>query len=847
MPTQTQLSDYFKKKRGRPKGPAAPRKKKKKAAAKPAAKPKPPPAKQAPAKTTRTGWGTGENLKRMRAAVEGWDNNSEQKREAEGDMKRYAALVEIPYKTFQKYACTDKSKRRKLGGSVGRPSLVDKETAQTVVDTVRRRDRGNDGMSQKQVVDTLQELIPGLTRSQADNTFRRTIRPAHKKELTGIVKAQATTTKRTAITVRQQHRWHLLVNDAVARLNERNTGRCNVTGKPFSEVAHYFLVGGDETCLLASDGEVRIIGDKQKKKHEKRKEDSRMSITLYRTGSVAGNGPCAFLMAGQRRRPGFDDDFLMKHGAAAGSTLVMTESGFMTDDAWAKIAPKMIEGIRSMDIISGNPQWWVLKIVDGFGSHTADWKVMQLYADAKIELIKEEADSSHINQAYDKYVAKNDKRCGRALLDNLRRSGSSYTKGVLDQWHLVHVADLHQYSFNFASSGVRCRCLRRRQNDVFSSVTQVGIAMNRACKPETWAKSFEAVNLDLRSRQSFMEWCQRISSDLEAGDIFKPPQQEDGDPYYCLGPYWQGMSPKEKKEAVALFDEYKGWTPECVNRLQKDLGVPKSELMHVRLGVQLAKKYPAHLDRDGYTPTEQVVSPDVIEAEAAKKPITHGLRAFTLKPKGLKGLDLFNHMQNYARKHTAGERLEPSEHLDLAMSDVQDKLLNLTDRDMAEREILKDAGGAGAQMKLAQRKLDLAGDFKSFACVANNDERIANLKNAAMMASSIAEIDRINKLDKQKKKNDAEADLRAHAPGAFKKVQHVAPSGLTIKDIRAVLLVYYHQTTPTTIKKTTAVATLDQAIKQNPGGIYAAPDPSAVATSGSGDSSEEEEPSDDEE
>ena len=59
-------------------------------------------------------------MKRMRAAVEGWDNNSEQKREAEGDMKRYAALVEIPYKTFQKYACTDKSKRRKLGGSVAK-------------------------------------------------------------------------------------------------------------------------------------------------------------------------------------------------------------------------------------------------------------------------------------------------------------------------------------------------------------------------------------------------------------------------------------------------------------------------------------------------------------------------------------------------------------------------------------------------------------------------------------------------------------------------------------------------------------------------------------------------------
>ena len=133
-----------------------------------------------------------------------------------------------------------------------------------------------------------------------------------------------------------------MMDAATARLHERNTGCCRVTGKPFSEVAHYFLVGGDETCLLASDGEVRIIGDKQKKKHEKRKGDSRMSITMYRTGSVAGNGPCAFLMAGQRRRPGFDDDFLMKHGAAAGSTLVMTENGFMTDDAWAKIAPNMI-------------------------------------------------------------------------------------------------------------------------------------------------------------------------------------------------------------------------------------------------------------------------------------------------------------------------------------------------------------------------------------------------------------------------------------------------------------------------------------------------------------------------
>ena len=121
--------------------------------------------------------------------------------------------------------------------------------------------------------------------------------------------------------------------------------------------------------------------------------------------------------------------------------------------------------------------------------------------------------------------------------------------------------------------------------------------MNRACKPETWAKSFEAVNLDLRKRQSFMEWCQRISSDLEAGDIFKPPQQEDGDPYYCLGPYWQGMSPKDKKAAVALFDEYKGWTTECVNRLQNDLGVLDTFSQAGPRGARASAPISAHRDR----------------------------------------------------------------------------------------------------------------------------------------------------------------------------------------------------------------------------------------------------------
>lgn len=60
-----------------------------------------------------------------------------------------------------------------------------------------------------------------------------------------------------------------------------------------------FVLGGDETCLLASDGDVKIIGDKEKAKHDVTSGSSRTSITMYRTGSCAGaHGPTAFLPPG---------------------------------------------------------------------------------------------------------------------------------------------------------------------------------------------------------------------------------------------------------------------------------------------------------------------------------------------------------------------------------------------------------------------------------------------------------------------------------------------------------------------------------------------------------------------
>lgn len=552
------------------------------------APPAPKKAKHAPsvkpaAKASRTNWGVGSALKKLTMAVVNWDARPPDEKSS-ADLKSFAAVADIPYDTFKHYVYADKAKRRKLGKSTGPPRLVSKEDSALLADVARRRDRANDGMSCAQLIDALQDLMPALGRKQAENASRRCVRREHASVLTNIVKAQPSTTKRSAITVQQQWRWFEMVEAVLKDLEARNTGVCGYSGKTFKEVAHHFVFGGDESCLLASDGNVSIIGDKDKKKHETRSVDSRTSITLYRVGSVDGNGPTAFLMNGERRRVGYTDDFLVKHGAAVGSVLVMTESGYMTESAWDEIAPHMAKGIRASPYVAMNPDWWALKIVDGFGAHTSTLKAMQVYHDAKIMVLKEEGDSSHVNQAYDKFVARADKKTGRSLLSDLRRM-STITKGVVDQWGLVHV----------------------------------GLGMVRACTDDCWADSFRAVNLHLEHRVPFNVWCERIASYLQGGDTFKP--DDETDVYAALPSFWRGMTVQEKKAAMATFDKFGAWTVECVTALKDDAHVPYADMQALRVGIEMAKAYPGHMELVETPPSARIVAPEVAAALLAKKPV----------------------------------------------------------------------------------------------------------------------------------------------------------------------------------------------------------------------------------
>ena len=63
---------------------------------------------------------------------------------------------------------------------------------------------------------------------------------------------------------------------------------------------------------------------------------------------------------------------------------------------------------------------------------------MQMRFDNKIMSLKEEDDSSHVNQAYDKFVAVSDKAAKAENLGMLR--GNIYiNKGVVCQWGMIHV------------------------------------------------------------------------------------------------------------------------------------------------------------------------------------------------------------------------------------------------------------------------------------------------------------------------------------------------------------------------------------------------------------------------
>ena len=203
-----------------------------------------------------------------------------------------------------------------------------------------------------------------------------------------------------------------------------------------------------------------------------------------------------------------------------------------------------------MPFLKENPDWYFLEITDGFGAHHNNVEALQLRLDANCLALKEEGDSSHVNQAYDRFVAKGDKRHATDSLSFLR--GLRYKTGqVLDQYSLVHVV---------------LDCVRQT-------------------KRKTWTNSFRACNLDPRTRLPFKQWCDKISPFLLAGETFKEDGEIDAEYIFDMMPvFWKGMTVEERKKMYEIFYNEEGdVTQEMLERLHEELNVPYKDMHQIRV------------------------------------------------------------------------------------------------------------------------------------------------------------------------------------------------------------------------------------------------------------------------
>jgi hypothetical protein len=206
----------------------------------------------------------------------------------------------------------------------------------------------NNGMSRKEAITLIMDWADCGDRIKATNHFAYLVRNKKLPDLKRdgrVVTAQKTTTKRGQITIEQQIRWHGVIESIW-----KDQDGTNLPADEFAPLKPHFTCNLDETCVMGCEGTIKIIGDGGRKKHNKSVEDNRDSITIVRIGNAGGSsGPLLFLARGKTMDvPALKN--LPSLGAPPNSKIIMTPTAFMTDEAWAALAPNLAKGIRAMPV-----------------------------------------------------------------------------------------------------------------------------------------------------------------------------------------------------------------------------------------------------------------------------------------------------------------------------------------------------------------------------------------------------------------------------------------------------------------------------------------------------------------
>ncbi|KAI2510833.1 hypothetical protein MHU86_3619 [Fragilaria crotonensis] len=627
--------------------------------------------------------------------------------------------------------------------------LLSESDRKFLSDIAISRDLRNNGMTRSEMITTIMELAQCTSRTQAKNHFDYLVRAGYLDGLKRggkVVTCQKTTTKRTQITMEQQLRWHTSVDFA---LSEQI--RLNLPADEFEQVKEHFFCNMDESCLLGSDGTVRVIGASCKSKTEKIMSDCRASVTVLRTGAAGGSsGPWIFLAAGKELTCRALKNISKRDGVPPNSKVYMTPSAYMTDCVYADIAPELADGIRKMPFICEHPSWWVVVSLDGFGSHVNVHQAQEVFYKRKILILKEEGDTSHINQAYDQSVAKNDKAGMRANLDLIR----PHIGTRLDQWYLITIA---------------IEALKRVQ-------------------PSAWIESFIKVNLHPRFRMSFDLWLRKIDGKLTPRKFFSNRTSL----FDAMPAVWKKLSVEDRHNVVALIDGFYSssefedvpiWTKGNVLQLVKY--VPIGDVGKLRSSYLAAKIDPSVFVYDDDMLTVQSRKDEEVSLTVPNCPAVEEEQEYPQEQHQQSKIDLvcswrprdlltkytssrhnaenqkayFHHITNFVARAASSSdaNLVPSAYLDVDVKADQIKLLKPTHKNVVMGFILKDTMGPGATKLIAKRRIDaLDGNVGSYSRLLNSSARLEQIKEVNALAAAVAEITR-DKEDDRKRKKEATA------------------------------------------------------------------------------------------
>ena len=179
----------------------------------------------------------------------------------------------MPHPTLYGYFCDENPKRQLIGTSAGKNStLLNCADIDFMLNVLVRVGYGNNGMCPAEATDAIQETNTVLDRKQAKDQLDwrvLTKSRADGKIDRRTLKAQATTTERSAITYQSQWRWYGFVTGMFNDLWKKNVAVCKNNFNTFGELMQNFVLGLDEACIMADAGiNIRIVGASNRKQNE---------------------------------------------------------------------------------------------------------------------------------------------------------------------------------------------------------------------------------------------------------------------------------------------------------------------------------------------------------------------------------------------------------------------------------------------------------------------------------------------------------------------------------------------------------------------------------------------------